>query len=225
MAEHNQNIMLSDVRKNEGISTYITRSDEALSVMGYTDHSTKHTMKVAKDAAQILTVFGYSQREIELVQIAAYMHDIGNVINRVNHAQNGAIMAFEMLSKMNMPPEEIATIVSAIGNHDESGGWAVSNVSAALIIADKCDVHRRRVKNTDFATFDIHDRVNYAVEEANLEICAEERDINLKLKIDISICPVIDYFEIFLLRMMMSAKSATFLDGNFHLYVNDSKLL
>jgi len=225
MEKYKENITLKDVEKNDAISTYIKRGDDVLSVMGYTDHSAGHTLKIASGASMILETFGYTKREIELVEIAAYMHDIGNVVNRADHAHTGAIMAFTLLSAMQMPPEEIAVIISAIGNHDENDGRPVNNVSAALIIADKCDVRRSRVKNQDIATFDIHDRVNYAVEDANLEIGEETREINLKLTIDTSMCSVMEYFEIFLARMMMSAKATEFLRATFHLYINDAKLM
>lgn len=225
MLKYIENITLEDVKKNEAISTYIKRGDAVLSVMGYTDHSAGHTLKIAKTASDILTGFGYSHREVELVRIASYMHDIGNVVNRAYHAEAGAIISFTLLSNMGMPPEEIATIISAIGNHDEHNGKPISNISAALIIADKCDVRRSRVKNTDIATFDIHDRVNYAVEEAVLQIEEESREINLKLTVDLSMCSVMEYFEIFLSRMIMSARAAEFLKATFHLYINDSQLM
>ena len=225
--EYIKNIKLDDVINNYEVSTYVASGDNVLDVMGYTDHSADHTMLVATTAGDILTSFGFTPREAELARIAGYTHDIGNTINRNIHAQTGAIIVFEILTRMKMPPEEIAVIVSAIGHHDEKDGLPISPVSAALIIADKADVRRSRVKNKDFATFDIHDRVNYAVEESDLEIeiDGEKRDINLKLKIDLSICSVTEYFEIFLTRMIMSAKAAEYIGGSFHLYVNDSQLL
>jgi len=221
-------ITLEDIRSDEEIQTYVLGGDKVLTVMGYTDHSAGHTMRVAVTAANILTELGHEEREIELARIAAYLHDVGNMINRNNHAQSGAALAFSILSRMGMPPNEIATIVSAIGHHDESDGRPVSSVSAALILGDKCDVRRSRVKNKDFTTFDIHDRVNYAVERADVEIETAENNakhINLKLKIDISICSVMEYFEIFLGRMVMSAKAAEFLGATFHLYINDARLM
>lgn len=220
-------IILDDIIQNEAFSTYISRADQVLAVMGYTDHSSAHTMKVATRAASILTTFGYTEREVELARMAGYMHDIGNMVNRADHAQTGAGIVFKLLTDMNMHPQEIATIVSAIGNHDESTGRAVSSVSAALIIADKTDVSRSRVRNKDISTFDIHDRVNYAVEQGNIEIDinGSQKDINLKIKIDITICSVMEYFEIFLSRMLMCTKAAEFLGAGFHLYANESKLL
>ena len=222
-------ITLEDVRRNEEFSTYVSKGNKVLAVMGYTDHSAAHTMKVAKGAADILSRFGYSEREIELARIAGYTHDIGNMVNRADHAHTGAIIAFNILTRMNMSPDEIATIVSAIGHHDESTGRAISCVSAAIIIADKTDVRRTRVRNKDFATFDIHDRVNYAVEKSALDIEIDEeqnrKDINLKIKLDISICSVMEYFEIFLTRMLMCSKAAEFLGASFHLYANDAKLV
>lgn len=220
-------VTLEDVRQNNEFSIYVSKGNEVLATMGYTDHSAAHTMKVAQCAADILTRFGYAEREIELARIAGYIHDIGNMVNRVDHAHTGAIIAFNILTRMNMPPEEIATIVSAIGHHDESTGRAVSAVSAAIIIADKTDVRRSRVRNKDFSTFDIHDRVNHAVEESNLyiDILGNQKDINLKIKLDISICSVMEYFEIFLARMLMCSKAAEFLGASFHLYANDAKLI
>lgn len=220
-------ITLEDVRRNDEFSTYVSKGNKVLAVMGYTDHSAAHTMKVAKGAANILTRFGYSEREIELARIAGYIHDIGNMVNRADHAHTGAIIAFNILTRMNMPPDEIAKIVSAIGHHDESSGRAISCISAAIIISDKTDVRRTRVRKKDFATFDIHDRVNYAVEKSDLsiEINEDQRDINLKLTLDISICSVMDYFEIFLVRMLMCSKAAEFLGASFHLYANGSKLV
>lgn len=222
-----KHIVLDDIIQNNEFSTYISRADKVLAVMGYTDHSSAHTMKVARRAADILTSFDYSQREIELARIAGYIHDIGNMINRANHAQTGSCIAFNVLTNMGMPPDEIATIVAAIGHHDESTGRAVNSVSAALIIADKTDVIRSRVRNKDFSTFDIHDRVNYAVEEANIDIDinGDQKDINLRIKIDISICSVMEYFEIFLSRMLMCTKAAEFLGAEFHLYANGAKLI
>ncbi|MCL1936291.1 MAG: HD domain-containing protein [Defluviitaleaceae bacterium] len=220
-----ENITLNDVMQNMEIKTYIQRVDMVMDIMGYTDHSSAHTKLVAENAANILKEFGYSERDVELARIAGYTHDIGNCINRNLHAQTGATIMFEILTRMQMPPHEIAPIVSAIGHHDEKDGIAVGPISAALIIADKADVRRSRVKNEDFATFDIHDRVNYAVENSFLEIDKEKKDVNLRLKVDLDICSITEYFEIFLTRMMMSAKATEFLNGKFHLIINDTKLL
>lgn len=220
-------IILDDIIENEEFSHYIAAAGKVVATMGFTDHSSAHTMKVAVSAANILQSFGYEEREIELARIAGYIHDVGNMVNRLNHAQSGAIIAFNILTRMGMPPEEISLIVSAIGHHDENGGRAVNCVSAAIIIADKTDVRRSRVRNKDFANFDIHDRVNYAVEKADvdIEVNGKQRDINLKISLDITICSVMEYFEIFLERMLMCSKAAKFLDADFHLYANDAKLM
>ena len=219
------NITYAQIKENNEVNTYIRNANEVLGVLGYTDHSFAHVMKVSETAAEVLQQFGFAEREIELAQIAAYMHDIGNVINRVDHAQTGAIMIFQILSKIGMDPEEISKIVSAVGNHDEGAGIAISPISAALILADKTDVRRSRVRNKDFATFDIHDRVNYAVEYSKVHIHIEQRSIILDLTIDTTICSVMEYFEIFLTRMMMCRRAANFLSAKFGLMVNGSKLL
>jgi metal-dependent HD superfamily phosphatase/phosphodiesterase len=168
---------------------------------------------------------GFSEREVELGRIAGYLHDIGNAVNRADHAHTGAILAYEMLSRMGMDCKEAAEIMMAIGNHDEKTGTPVSNISAALILADKSDVHRSRVRNTDIASFDIHDRVNYAVERSIISVNREDKSANLVLKIDTEICPVMDYFEIFLTRMTMNRRAAAFLGLQFQLFVNESKLI
>ena len=193
-------VTYADVRADTAIREYIKRADESLAALGFTEHSFAHVTKVAVTAAYILEQLGYSEEEIELVKIAGYLHDIGNLVNRVEHSQSGAVMAFRILDCMDMPPEDIATVVTAIGNHDEGTGIPVNAVAAALIIADKSDVRRSRVRNREIAKFDIHDRVNYSVEESELEINAEEKTINLVLKIDTSISPIFDYFEIFVER-------------------------
>lgn len=196
-----------------------------LGVLGYTDHSIAHTSKVAYVAENILQTLGFSQREAELAKIASYMHDIGNTINRTDHSLTGAVMAFTILSKLDMPPEEIAIISSAIGNHDEQTGISVTPVSAALIIADKTDVRRSRVRNQDFNTFDIHDRVNYAVDKSELIIDKDNRTISLLLNIDTKICSLMDYFEIFIQRMVMCKNAAEFLKADFELKINEVKLI
>ncbi len=216
-------ISFEEIRNDRELSVYIQKGNELLGVLGYTDHSAAHTLKVGETAAQILSRLRYDQRSIELCRIAGYIHDIGNMVNRVNHAQTGAIMAVNILSRMGVDPEEIAIIAGAIGNHDEQTGISISPVAAALVIGDKTDVRRSRVRNTNFATFDIHDRVNYAVERADLTI---ERDlILLDLKIDTTICSVMDYFEIFLTRMIMCRRAAEFLESRFGLHINGAKLL
>ena len=187
--------------------------------------SLKHIGIVSEIAGNILEELGYSEREIELARIAGYLHDIGNSINRMDHAHTGAILAYDILKRLGMPLEDAAEIMMAIGNHDENSGTAVSTVSAALILADKSDVHRSRVRNENLSRFDIHDRVNYAVEEAKVEVDTENKKIYLKLKIDTEICPVIKYFEIFLDRMLMCKKAASYLDVWFHLEINGAVLL
>ena len=192
---------------------------------GYTEHSHRHISIVSKRAGDILEKLGYSERTVELAKIAGYLHDIGNCVNRVDHAHSGAIMAFNILKDMGMPVEERTEIMMAIGNHDEKTGTAVSDISAALILADKSDVHRDRVTNQNLSTFDIHDRVNYAVTNANLELNSEERKVILNLTIDTKLCPVLDYFEIFMDRTMMSKYAAKYLKIWFELVINNTKLL
>ncbi|MBR4295634.1 MAG: HD domain-containing protein [Clostridia bacterium] len=215
----------NEIINNEEIKTYIRMADESLLALGYTEHSFTHVGKVSHDSEYILRTLGYSEHEIELVKIAAYLHDIGNLANRIDHSQTGAVMAFRILDHMNMPPEDIATIVSAIGNHDEGTGVPVNAISAALIIADKADVRRSRVRNRDVATFDIHDRVNYSVEKSQISIDKDAKTIKLTLKIDTGISPIMDYFEIFLNRMLLCRKAAEKLGLKFILEINDQQLL
>ena len=192
---------------------------------GYTEHSHRHISIVSKRAGEILEKLGYPERTIELAKIAGYMHDIGNCVNRTDHAHSGAILAYDILKDMGMPVNERTEIMMAIGNHDENTGTAVSDISAALILADKSDVHRDRVTNKNLSTFDIHDRVNYAVTEAKLDINSEKRIVTLNLKIDTKLCPVLDYFEIFMQRTMMSKYAAKYLKIWFELVINGTKLL
>lgn len=192
---------------------------------GYTEHGHRHISIVSKRAGDILQKLGYSERTVELTRIAGYLHDIGNCVNRVDHAHSGAILAFDILKDMGMPVEERTEIMMAIGNHDEKTGTAVSDISAAIILADKSDVHRDRVANQNLSTFDIHDRVNYAVTNSNLSLDAKERKIRLELTIDTEICPVLDYFEIFMDRTMMSKYAAKYLKIWFELVINGTKLL
>ena len=192
---------------------------------GYTEHSHRHSSIVSQRAGEILEVLGYPERTIELAKIAGYLHDIGNCVNRTDHAHSGAILAYNILKDMGMPVEERTEIMMAIGNHDEKTGTAVSDISAALILADKSDVHRNRVSNTNLSTFDIHDRVNYAVTNAELKIDSKDRKVVLNLTIDTKICPVLDYFEIFMDRTMMSKYAAKYLKIWFELVINDTKLL
>jgi len=214
------NITFEDIKQNSEFKTYIQKADELLSTLGFTEHSFIHAGRVANTTEYILSSLGYSKREVELAKIAAYIHDIGNMVNRVEHAQTGAVLAFNILSRIGMKPEEISTVISAIGNHDEGSGNPVNLASAALILADKSDV-----RNTDFATFDIHDRVNYAVEQAQVKVDHEKRVILLEMNIDVEISSLMEYFEIFLNRMMMCRKAANFLDAKFELVMNGTKLL
>ena len=218
-------ITFDEVKKNEKIKAYIKKADESLLALGYTEHSFAHVGLVSERASYILKTLGYSERDIELVKISAYLHDIGNIVNRKEHSQSGAVMAFRILDNMDMDAEEIATIVTAIGNHDEGDGEAVNAISAALIIADKSDVRRSRVRNIDMTSFDIHDRVNYSVEKSTLEINEEKTQIILNLKIDTEISSVMSYFEIFLNRMVMCKKSAKKLGLEFKLIINDQVLI
>ena len=218
-------ITLQDVKKNEEVEALIVGAQKQLDGLGYTEHSHRHISIVSNRAGDILEKLGYPEREVELARIAGYLHDIGNCVNRTDHAHSGAIMAYNILKDMNMPVEERTEIMMAIGNHDESTGTAVSARSAAIIFADEPDVHRDRVKNTNISTFDIHDRVNYAVTDAKLTLNKEERKIRLNLKIDTKICPVLDYFEIFMDRTMMSKYAAKYLRIWFELVINDTKLL
>jgi len=213
-----------EIKQNEEVLALIKKGNANLGVMGYTDHSEAHTSLVAERAAMILDKFGYSEHEQKLVKIAGFMHDIGNAINRKNHAEYGGLLANDILKAYDLSVEDRITIVSAISHHDESTGRAMDAVSAALIIADKTDVRRNRVRNTA-ATFDIHDRVNYAVTGSNLKIDLEERVISLNLQIDESICTMYEYFEIFLGRMMMCRSAADMLGAKFKLKANGVKIL
>ncbi len=217
-------VTCEQVRDNEEIKTYIQVADDALRVIGYTEHSFAHVGYAAAQARRILTTLGYPQRETELAWIAGYMHDIGNVVNRVNHAHSGALMSFRLLDKMGMPAREVAAVTSAIGNHDEGTAFPVSPIAAALILADKCDVRRSRVRNTDIPSFDIHDRVNYAVERSTLSM-PENGIVRLDLAIDSTISPVLNYFEIFMERMLLCTKAADALSCKFELIINGQKII
>ena len=218
-------ITFENIKSNEDIKIYITKADESLKALGYTEHSFAHVGKVSEDAAYILEALGYDERTVELTRIAGYLHDIGNLVNRVDHSQSGAVMAFRILDNLGMPADEIATIVTAIGNHDEGTGVPVNAVAAALIIADKSDVRRTRVRNSDISAFDIHDRVNYSVEKSALSISADKKRVILELTIDSSISAVMDYFTIFLGRMQMSKHAAKALGVDFSLVINGQELL
>ena len=215
----------SDIVKNPEVLEYYGKGNQILGKLGYTDHSTIHTKLVADRAARILDAFGHDEHEQELAKIAGFMHDIGNAINRSHHAEYGAIIANEILRDTDMDMKDRIKVVSAIANHDESTGVAADALSAAIIIADKTDVRRNRVRERKKSNFDIHDRVNYAVTSTEL-ICDDENDkITLMLTIDEEICTMYDYFEIFLSRMMMCSRAAEVLDAKFVLYVNGQKVL
>ena len=217
-------LSFKDILASEEIRTYIKQSDATLLSMGYTEHSFPHVMRVADYASKILLTLGYSQRDAELASISGYLHDIGNMVNRHSHAQTGAMLAFTLLKEMNADPEDIATITTAIGNHDEGTAFPVNPITAALILADKADVRYTRVRNRDIATFDIHDRVNYSVKRSELLI-EKDSHIELNLQIDTEICAVMDYFEIFLERMVLCRKAAEELNLKFRLTINDQPIM
>ena len=218
-------ISITDIQNCEKIKTYIHKSDIALGALGYTDHGLYHVTKVANEARDILLTMGYPNREAELAWIAGFLHDIGNMVNRTAHAQSGAVMAFKLLEDMGSAPEDTATIITAIGNHDENTSRPVNPVCAAVILADKCDVRYSRVRNQDPTTFDIHDRVNYAVKNSALVISDDKKVITLDMTIDTTQCAVMDYFEIFLVRMALCRKAANNLNLRFALKVNNQQLL
>lgn len=218
-------ITLEDLKNNEEVQALIQGTQKHLKALGYTEHSIRHVSIVSNRAARILETFDYPQDRIELAKIAGYLHDIGNCVNRVDHAQSGAILAYNILKEMGMPHQDRTEIMMAIGNHDEGTGTAVSDISAALILADKSDVHRDRVINTNVSTFGIHDKVNYAVTDAQLDLNKEKRIVRLTINIDTNICPVLDYFQIFLDRTMMSKYAAKYLNIWFELVINNTKLL
>ena len=213
------------LRRDAAVNTYITRADESLSALGFTEHSFPHVCRVAEVAGQVLNALGYDSHQIELAKIAAYLHDIGNLVNRVDHSQSGAVMAFRILDHMDMDAADVATVVSAIGNHDEGTGVPVNAVAAALILADKSDVRRNRVRNRDIATFDIHDRVNYSVERSELRILPEEKVARLELTVDTHFSSVMDFFEIFLKRMLLCRRAAERLGVTFQLTINGQQVV
>ncbi|HHV79840.1 MAG TPA: HD domain-containing protein [Firmicutes bacterium] len=219
-------VTLEVVKGNPLVDALINRGNSHLGAIGYTEHGARHANLVASIGRNILLRLSFPEREAELAAIAGYLHDIGNVVSRHYHAQTGGVMAAHILYEMGMPADEIATVIGAIGSHDPEGtSEPVNYVSAAVILGDKSDVHRSRVRNTDKTKFDIHDRVNYAVERSFLKVDEKGKTITLELKIDTAISPVMDYFEIFLARMIMCRKAATFLGCNFELRINDTRLL
>jgi metal-dependent HD superfamily phosphatase/phosphodiesterase len=213
------------IRQDEAIKTYIRQADASLAALGFTEHSFAHVGRVAEMAGYILQTMGYPERTVELGKIAGYLHDIGNLVNRVEHSQSGAVMAFRLLDKMGFPAEEICTVVSAIGNHDEGTGVPVNPVAAALILADKSDVRRSRVRVTDMKDFDIHDRVNYSVTKSELKINEKKTNVKLKLSVDTHFSPVMNYFEIFMNRMIMCRHAAEALELDFKLIINEQIML
>ena len=215
----------NEIRKDSAICTYITQADESLAALGFTEHSFAHVTTAARRVEYILSTLGYDERKVELGKIAAYLHDIGNLVNRSEHSQSGAVMAFRILDNMEFPAEEIALITTAIGNHDEGTGVPVNAIAAALILADKSDVRRNRVRNQDISTFDIHDRVNYSVTKSELEIDPTQTYITLKLNVDPQYSSVMDYFEIFLGRMILCRKAAEKLGLRFRLGLNEQQVI
>jgi len=218
-------LTFNEIKHNIDVNTYITAADDSLSVLGFTEHSFAHVGKVAHTAAYILNTLGFAEHTVELAQIAAYLHDIGNVINRVEHSQSGAVMAFRILDNLKMPAADIAKIITAIGNHDEGTGVPVDEISAALILADKSDVRRSRVRNRNKSTFDIHDRVNYSVTDSSLTISDDKKEIRLSLSIDTEYGSIMDYFEIFMERMLLCRKAAEKLGLAFKLSINDQPII
>lgn len=218
-------VTFSDIQNNEEINTYIRQADESLKAMGYTEHAFAHSNRCAGYASEWLLALGHSEREAELARIAGYVHDIGNIVNRHDHAQSGAVLAFVILSKLGMPPEELAAVVTAVGNHDEETAHPVNSVAAALILADKTDVRRSRVRNGEISSFDIHDRVNYAVRNCGVKLDTVSRALTLELDVDTEICQVLDYFEIFMGRMLLCRRAADFLGLRFRLIINGSTLM
>lgn len=218
-------ITYEDIRQNEAIRTYITLADEYLAAIGYTDHSFSHVELVSTRTAAILEAVGRPEREVELGRIAGYMHDIGNIVNRSGHAQSGALLAFRLLDEMGMPPEEIAAVVTAIGNHDENEGAPATPLAAALILADKSDVRAGRVRHIAPAEYDIHDRVNMSVKATTLVVDSENKMFLLSLRINTELSPVIDYFDIFLDRMILCRRAAASLGLTFTLQINGQRMM
>ena len=218
-------ITYEELKRDPAIRVYITRADESLNALGYTEHSFAHVCKTAETAGGLLASLGFDAHTVETAKIAGYLHDIGNLVNRADHSQSGAVMAFRILDKLGMDAEDIAVIVSAIGNHDEGTGVAVNAVAAALILADKADVRRSRVRNADASTFDIHDRVNYSVTSSELTLNDTHTHLTLNLTVDTHYSSVMDYFEIFLSRMVLCRKAAEFFSLKFRMIINGSVVL
>ena len=218
-------VTYEDVKRSEEIRTYITQADASLIALGYTEHSFAHVTRCAEVAGDLLAELGYDEHQIELCKIAAYMHDIGNVVNRHDHNVSGATMAFRILDNMGMEPEDVAAVITAIGHHDDATAFPVNAIAAALILVDKTDVRRTRVRNRETINFDIHDRVNYAVERSEVSLDRDSKTFTLSLSINTEVCAVMDYFEIFLQRMLLCRKAAGFFDLTFKLDINGLTLL
>jgi len=218
-------LTFADIKNNKEIRAYIEKGNANLGVMGYTEHYLAHAMKASQTASYILGELAYGEREMELARIAGYMHDLGNCINRNDHAHTGGLMAMQILRDLGMDPRDIAVVIAAIGNHDEKTGTAVDPVSAALILADKCDVRRSRVRSRDQSQFDIHDRVNYAAVSSSLTVDKDAKVIALDVHLDDTICSVMDYFEIFLERMLMCRRAAEMLGCTFRMMANGIRVL
>ena len=214
-----------EIRQDHAVRVYIAQADASLEALGFTEHSFAHVTRVAQTAGDILSALDYPERTVELAKIAGFLHDIGNVVNRVDHSQSGAVMAFRILDRMNFPPEEIAAIVTAIGNHDEGTGVPVNAVAAALIIGDKSDVRRSRVRNKETIALDIHDRVNYSVTDSRLEVRPQDKEMVLNLTVDTAVSSVMEYFEIFMKRMLLCRQSAKTLGLEFKLTINGQMLM
>lgn len=218
-------ITIEDVKANTEVAVYLKKADEHMAAVGYTEHGERHASLTANIAHNIIERLGFSKRDVELAAIAGYLHDIGNVIGRYDHGEVSAMLAHSILKEMGMEPSEVATIMGAIGNHEEEKGDPVSVIAAGLILADKSDVHRSRVRNPNMITFDIHDRVNYAAKKSFVRVEEDDKTITLELTIDTEISKVMEYFEIFLSRMIMCQRAAKFLGCNFRLVINDVRLL
>lgn len=218
-------ITYKELKKNEDVRTYIAAADATLGALGFTEHGLGHVTKVAECVKYILETLGHTPHEVELGQIAALLHDIGNLVNRRDHAYTGAVMAFRLLDKLGFSAADTSLVVSAIGNHDETGGLPVNAVAAALILADKSDVRRSRVRHIEDVKIDIHDRVNYAVTSSSLTIDDLHSQITLELEIDTKISSVMEYFEIFLERMLLCKKAASALGLEFNLVMNRQEIL
>ncbi|MDR7537675.1 MAG: HD domain-containing protein [Armatimonadota bacterium] len=216
---------LEDVKRDPEVEALLVKANEYTGVIGYTEHGLRHANLTANIAANVLRRLGFNERTAQLAAIAAYLHDVGNLVSRANHEHTGAVLANDILGRLGMSPDERAVVMGAIGNHEERHGEAISPVGAAVILADKSDVHRTRVRNPDRSTFDIHDRVNYAVEHSFLRVDEKSKTVTLELTIDTAISQVMEYFEIFLDRMLMCRRAAEFLGCGFKLQINGIKLL